>query len=126
MITTTLKAFAAAALLSVTLAGCGGSDSGGDTNTNTNTNTNSDDGGSDAKTGEMFCSAIKKVQADLLPDAVSAAYLAQLTLKLDPTVVSKLSATEVDKATKKECPTEYEKFLDQAEITSLVDLGLQP
>lgn len=117
-----LKTFAAAALLSITLAGCGGSDSGGDTNTNTNTN----DGGSDAKTGEMFCSAIKTVQADLLPDAVSAAYLAQLTLKLDHAVVSKLSAAEADKATKQECPTEYEKFLDQAEITSLVDLGLEP
>ena len=68
----------------------------------------------------------KEVQATILPDAESAAFLAQLALKLDPTVIYKLSAAAVDKSTKRECPTEYERFLKQAEITSLIDVGLQP
>lgn len=116
----------AAAFLSVTLVGCGGGGSGGN---DASAGASSDAGtaaGSDAATGKTFCEAIKAVQADLHPDAKSAAYLAQLTLKLDPEKTSKLSAAAVDKATKGQCPTEYQKFLGQAQITSLRDVGLQP
>ena len=121
-----LTASVAAAILSVALASCGGSGSGGSGAGSGSGNEAAAAPGSDAKTGKMFCSAIKEVQATILPDAESAAFLAQLALKLDPTVIYKLSAAAVDKSTKRECPTEYERFLKQAEITSLIDVGLQP
>jgi hypothetical protein len=80
----------------------------------------------DVDLGKAWCVGIRAVQKDLSPDAASAAYLAQLVLEGDPEETAKLSAAVVDAATKKECPTEYAKILEQAEITSLVDVGMQP
>ncbi len=127
-VTRMLTTSVAAAILSVALASCGGSDSGA-TDAGASSGHGNDAsaaGGVNPKVGRTFCSAIKEVQSQLNPDAKSAAYLAQLTLKLDPAENAKLSAAEVDKATKKECPTEFKKFLAQAQITSLRDVGLQP
>lgn len=134
----TLTTSAATAFLAITLAGCGGGSdesdgSAGDSpgaSSTASDETDADDsassGASDAKVGKTFCTAIKKVQADLGTSAASAAYLAQLTLKTDPVENATLSAAVVDKATKQQCPTEYAKFLDEADITTLRDVGLQP
>ncbi len=133
----------AVAVLVVTLAGCAGN--GGDATPATKTAPTGDkaEQGSDkaeqgggqpaapagrdaAELGKTWCERIRSVQADLRPNAASAAYLAQLVLAGDPEETAKLSAAVVDAATKKECPKEYAKILEQAEITSLVDVGMRP
>ncbi len=71
----------------------------------------------DPELGKTWCGLIRDVQSDLHSDAKSAAYLAQLALKV-PDATARLSATVVDAAAKKECPAEYAKFLEQARIAS--------
>lgn len=73
-------------------------------------------GGSDV--GVSVCETIGSVQADLLPDAVSAAYLAQFVGGLDPSLYQE----DLDAAAQETCPEDYRTFLEQAEISSLREL----
>jgi hypothetical protein len=70
--------------------------------------------------GGVVCDVIRSVQADLLPDAVSEAYLAQFTIRLDPALFENRDA--LDRAATQECPDEYALFLEQAQISSLEEL----
>lgn len=123
---------------SMALAGCGGGGSAGATSGAERSGANPSSGApggsagpvapgrSDSEIGTTFCSAIQAVQDDLAPGTPSAAYLAQVTIKLDPTTTASLSAVDADRATKGKCPAAYQQFLTQAGISTLGELGLQP
>ena len=73
-------------------------------------------GGSDV--AAAVCETIRSVQGDLLADAVSAAYLAQFTIRLDASLYNE----DLDAAAKQGCLADYERFLQQADIASFKEL----
>ena len=124
-------------LLATVFTGCGGSDSesssnhskattgstGGDGSTTTakSAATTAKSGATAAGTnGQKLCTIIRKVQGDLRPGAVSAAYLAQFTIAAASDAdLLKSFGPESDSAAKATCPEEYATFLRQAAIKSL-------
>lgn len=78
---------------------------------------------SDAQLAASLCQVIRSVQGKLGDDAVPAAYLAQFTGGiagvLDDQDSIALFRAKGDALAKKQCPTEYQKFLKQAQISSL-------
>ncbi|MDQ3145959.1 MAG: hypothetical protein M3R01_03320 [Actinomycetota bacterium] len=131
---------ALATLFVLGLASCGGDDDGAeptgttapaeddtaadDTATDDTSGDDAGAGGDAEEVGVAACSVISTVLADLGDDAGAVAYLSQFAIaysaaleSLDPS----LSRTALDSAAREECPEDHERFLDNAEITSLDD-----
>jgi len=104
---------ALATLLVLGLASCGGDDDGAEptgTTAPAEDDTAADDTATDDTSGD---------------DAGAVAYLSQFAIaysaaleSLDPS----LSRTALDSAAREECPEDHERFLDNAEITSLDEI----
>jgi len=78
--------------------------------------------GGGASDAASVCEVIRTVQADLGAGAVPAAYQAQVTIKLDPSLYRAVAAGELDGPTRQSCPAEYQQYLTQAGIPSLSGL----
>ena len=116
------RLIATLALSALAITGCG---SGGSEPSATEPNDDSPGTTATSSAGtdytERICAAIKEVQADLLPNAVSAAYLAQLAVKLSNFLPPAGTAEDTidEPAVERLCPVEYEAILRQADIQSL-------